>query len=352
VEVFMRAFVTGSTGLLGNNLVRALLAEGHTVRALVRSRARAHLLDGLNVELVEGDMGDVPAFSAALEGVNVLFHTAAYFREYYGPPADHWTQLKAINVEGTRTLLEAAHARGVKRVVDTSTDGIIGHKPDGSPGDEDTPPSPLAQSNLYFRSKLIAEEQGRAFSERTGLAVSFVLPGWMFGPGDAGPTSAGQLVGEFLDRKLPGIPPGGTAVVDARDVATAMLAIARSGTPGRRYIVGGSFVTMDELMRTLARISGVPAPRLRVPYPLALATAWGAQSWARLTGGSTVLSVAGVRMMKFGLNVSSARAQRELGVRFRPLEETLRDCVAWTRAQASKKSGPRPMPVTAPSPSR
>jgi len=92
----MRAFVTGGTGLLGNNLVRALLAEGHSVRALVRSRTKAHLLDGLDVELVEGDMGAVPEFSAALDGVDVLFHTAAYFREYYGPPADHWTRLKTL----------------------------------------------------------------------------------------------------------------------------------------------------------------------------------------------------------------------------------------------------------------
>jgi dihydroflavonol-4-reductase len=348
----MRAFVTGGTGLLGNNLVRALLGEGHSVRALVRSRSKAHLLDGLDVELVEGDMGAVPEFSAALDGVDVLFHTAAYFREYYGPPADHWTRLKAINVDGTLALLEAARARGVKRVVDTSSDGIIGHKPDGSPGDEDTPPSPIAQTNLYFRSKVLAEEQGRAFSTRTGLPISFVLPGWMFGPGDAGPTSAGQLIGEFLERKLPGIPPGGTSVVDARDVAAAMLSIARSGAPGRRYIVGGPFVTLGELLETLGRVSGVPAPRFHIPYPVALTAAWTAQTWARLTGGSTVLSVVGVRMMKFGLNVSSARAQRELGVRFRPLEETLRDCVAWTRAQASKKSGPRPMTVTAPSPSR
>jgi dihydroflavonol-4-reductase len=347
----VRALVTGSTGLLGNNLVRALLAEGHSVRALVRSRSKARLLDGLEVEPVEGDMRDVPGFSAALEGVDVLFHTAAYFREYYGPSADHWTQLKAINVDGTRALLEAAHARGVKRVVDTSSDGIIGHKPDGSPGDEDTPPGPIAQTNLYFRSKVMAEEQSRAFSEKTGLPVSFVLPGWMFGPGDAGPTSAGQLVNEFLERKLPGIPPGGSAVVDARDVAAAMVAISRSGAPGRRYIIGGVFVTMAELLETLARVSGVPAPRLRIPYPMALAAAWTAQTWARLTRGSTVLSVAGVRMLKYGLNVSSERARRELGIRFRPLEETLRDCVAWTRSQASERR-PSGAAATVPFPSR
>ena len=346
----MRALVTGSTGFLGNNLVRALLSEGHAVRALVRSREKARVLDVPNVELVEGDMEDVPGFAPALDGVDVLFHTAAYFREYYGP-GDHWARLKAINVDGTMALLEAARARGVKRVVDTSSGGIIGLKPDGSPGDEDTPPAPLSRSNLYFRSKLLAEEQGRAFSERSGLPVSFVLPGWMWGPGDAAPTAAGQLVADFLARRLPGIPPGGTTLVDVRDVAAGMLAIARSGVAGRRYLVGGRFATLAEVFGFLARISGVPAPRLRIPYPMAITVAWTAEKWAQLTGNSTAMSLEGVRMMKYGLNVTSARAEMELGVRFRPLEETLRDSVAWFRARHDASRMPASTPVAAPRPS-
>jgi dihydroflavonol-4-reductase len=283
--------------------------------------------------------------------VEVLFHTAAYFREYYGT-GDHWAKLKAINVDGTMALLEAARARGVKRVVDTSTNGIIGFKPDGSPGDEDTRPGTLARGNLYFRRKLLAEEQSRAFSERTGLPVSFVLPGWMWGPGDAAPTSAGQLVADFLARKLPGIPPGGSVVVDVRDVAAAMLTMARSGLAGRRYLVGGRFATLGEIFAILARVSEVPAPRLRIPYPMALSVAWMAEKWAQLTGTSTAISVAGVRMLKYEPNVTSARAERELGVRFRPLDETIRDSVAWFRAHQGTARAPAGAPVTAPRPSR
>lgn len=346
----MRAFVTGSTGLLGNNLVRELLARGHEVRALVRSRAKAtRVLEGLAVELVEGDLTDVGGFAPALAGMEVVFHTAAYFREYYAP-GDHWATLEAVNVRGTQALLEAAHTHRVRRVVDTSSSGIIGLRPDGSPGDEDTPPAPIARSNLYFRSKVLAEQAARAFSTRTGLEVSSVLPGWMFGPWDAGPTGAGQLVAEFLSGELPAIPPGGTSVVDARDVAATMVSLGQTPAPRPRYIVGGRFTTLAELVFTLARVSGRPAPRLCVPYPVALGVAWTAQTWARLTRSSTVMSVEGVRTLGAGLAVTSALAERELGARFRPLEETLRDCAVWTRAQHAARA-PVPPATGRPAPS-
>src|ERR1700682_777412 len=152
----MKTFVTGATGLLGSNLVRALRAEGHSVRALVRSKEKAQrqLVD-TGSELVMGDMENVPGFVGALDGVEVVFHTAAYFREYYGA-GDHWPKLEAINVRGTLALAEAARARGVKRLIDTSSSGTSGLKPDGSPGDEETPSAPLAKGNLYFKSKVLA----------------------------------------------------------------------------------------------------------------------------------------------------------------------------------------------------
>lgn len=329
----MRAFVTGATGLLGNNLVRELLAGGHHVRALVRSRAKGtRLLEGLEAELVEGDMLDVPAFAPVLDGVEVVFHTAAYFREYYrGPISDHWRMLEAVNVHGTAALLEAAHRAGVRRVVDTSSSGIIGRKPDGSPGDEDTPPAPITGDNLYFRSKLLAEKLARQLSARTGLEVTSVLPGWMFGPGDAAPTAAGQLLADFLAGRLPAIPPGGTCLVDARDVAAAMVTLAHVPSPRPRYIVGGRFVEIPRLLEVLSRVSGRPAPRLHVPYLVALGVAWTAETWARLARSGTLITVRGVRLLAANLAVTSALAERELGVRFRPLEETLADCLGWMR---------------------
>lgn len=337
----MKAFVTGATGLFGNNLVRALKAEGHAVRALVRSTPKAqHLLGNVDVELVEGDMTDVPGFAHALDGVDVVFHTAAYFREYYGA-GDHWPHLEAINVRGTLALAEAAHVRGVARLVHTSSSGTIGFRPDGSPGDEGTPPAPIARDNLYFKSKVLTAERLRELSTRTGLDVVQVLPGWMFGPGDAAPTSSGRIVLDFLAGTLPGIPPGGMNAADVRDVAHATIRVAERGRSGDKYLLAGPFVTLDEVIHLLADVTGLPAPRLHIPFPMALAYATVAQTWARVTGGRTLVTIAGVRMMNAELKVSSAKADRELGWRPRPLRETLRDEVAWFRSQGMTKEPSR-----------
>jgi dihydroflavonol-4-reductase len=329
----MKALVTGATGLLGSNLVRALRAEGHSVRALVRSKekARRQLADS-GAELVVGDMEDVPGFAGALAGVDVAFHTAAYFREYYGP-GDHRPKLEAINVRGTLALAEAARAHGVKRLIETSSSGTIGLKPDGSPGDEATPPAPLAKRNLYFNSKVLAAAKLHELAVRTGLEVVHILPGWIFGPGDAAPTASGQLVLDFLAGKLPAIPPGGTSAVDARDVAVGMIRAAERGRPGEKYILGGDFVTLADVIRTLEQVAGRPGPRARIPYPVAFVYAALSQTWAKLTGGETLVTLEGVRMMQARLAVTSAKAERELGWKHRPLRETLADEVAWYRSR-------------------
>jgi dihydroflavonol-4-reductase len=331
--IIMKMFVTGAMGLLGSNLVRALRAEGHSVRALVRSKDKAQRqLGDTGAELVVGDMENVPGFVGALEGVDVLFHTAAYFREYYGA-GNHWPKLEAINVRGTLALAEAARARGVRRMIDTSSSGAIGLKPDGSPGDEKTPPSPLTKGNLYFKSKVVVAGQLQAFAARTGLDVVQILPSWMFGPGDAAPTGSGQLVLDFLAGKLPGIPPGGTTIVDARDVAVGMIRAAERGRAGEKYILGGEFHTLAEVVRALEQVSGRSGPRSQIPYPVALIFGAISQTWAKLTRGQTLVSLAGVRMLHAQLAVTSAKAEQELGWKHRPLKETLADEVAWFRAR-------------------
>jgi dihydroflavonol-4-reductase len=328
----MKAFVTGATGLLGNNLVRALRAYGHEVRALVRSDTKAQqLLGDTGAELVLGDMEDVPGFAETLAGCDVVFHTAAYFREYYAS-GDHWPKLERINVQGTLALAEAADARGVRRLVHTSSSATIGLRADRSAGDEDTPPAPIAAENLYFRSKVIADQKLRELSARLGLDVVQVLPGWMFGPWDAAPTASGRLVLDFLAGALPPIPPGGMNAVDARDVAAGMIRAAVHGRTGHRYILGGPFVTLADVAETLAHLTGLPAPRFRVPYRVAWAYATFAEAWARITGGQTLVTVAAVRAMHAQLRVSSHKALRELRWRYRPLSHTLRDEVAWYRA--------------------
>jgi len=185
--------VTGSTGLLGQNLVRALLAEGFEVVALARSAAKAsRLLGDTRAEVVVGDMADVAGFAPHLAGCRAVFHTAAYFREYFQPNPDG-ALLERINVGATLELLAAADRAGVEAFVHTSSSSAIGLRPDGSPGDEETPPHPLAEHNLYMRSKVIGHERLRAYAPERGIRVIEILPGWMRVPATpARPTRGGS----------------------------------------------------------------------------------------------------------------------------------------------------------------
>jgi dihydroflavonol-4-reductase len=335
----MQAFVTGGTGLLGTNLIRHLVSQGHEVRALVRStdKARRQFADLWEpwrgrLTFVEGDLAEVGSFTPALAGSDVVFHTAAYFREYY-QPGDHWAMLEALNVHATQRLLEAAEQHGVRRVVHVSTSGVIGMGSDGAPGDESTPPTPQQMRNLYFRSKYLADWMIDTFERASRLEVVTVHPGWMFGPGDAAPTSAGTLVLQFLRREVAGVPDGGINVVDARDVAAGVLAAAERAPAGAHYIIGGPFVTAAEIFATLERVSGIRAPRRRMPPRLLKAIAWVGETVARLRRRPAALSLEGVRMLHLKARVSSARAERELGATFRPLDETLRDAIRWFTTQ-------------------
>lgn len=337
----MRALVTGSTGLLGNNLVRTLLNAGWEVLALARSKEKAaSQLGDTAARVVVGDMQDVASFSGALDGADVLFHTAAYFREYYAP-GDHAAIVDRINVDATMELARAAHARGVKKMVDTSSSGLIGVKPDGSPGDEETPMWPAARKNLYFDSKRKVEPLLREFAREKGFFIASALPAWMWGPHDAAPTPSGQLVLDAFAGKLPpAIPPGGCTVADARDVAAGMVRIAEAGRSGERYILGGEFAELGEIMSSLGRLTGTRPPKLRIRYVGALAFAATAETWSRITGKPSVVSLAAIRLMNARLAVTSAKAQRELGATFRPFAVTLADTVAWTKASLESKSTP------------
>ncbi|MEM7138369.1 MAG: NAD-dependent epimerase/dehydratase family protein [Myxococcota bacterium] len=324
----MKAFVTGSTGLLGNNLVRELLAGGHEVVGLTRSAEKFdRMLGDTAAAPVVGDIQEVDVFADQIRGCDVVFHTAAYFREYYGK-GDHVAELEKINVDATLTLMDAADARGVPVFVHTSSSGTIGSGPNGEPGDEDCPAPEKQLRNLYFRSKVEGDAKIRAYQAQQGMRVVQILPGWMWGPGDAGPTGAGQIVLDFMDGKFPAVPEGGSSVVDARDVAAAMIK-AVDQPHGERFIVGGVYHSLRELIDLLAEATGRPSPKGNLPSWLAIGYAHAAEAWASLTGGRAAANLEGVRTMAGKHRVNSAKAEAALGATFRPIDETVRDVVGW-----------------------
>ena len=337
----MKALVTGSTGMLGHNLVRELLEQGWEVRALVRSKHKASKLFGnLALEVVEGDMENVAGFTHALEGVDTVFHTAAYFREYYSA-GDHWPTLKRINVDATLELITAAEQRGIKTFIHTSSSGSLAVPADHSVCDE---ASRLATdtSNLYFRSKVegdLAIAQWLSAAPRAMKLVS-ILPGWMFAPRDAAPTSAGKLVLDFMGKKIPGIIGAVSNLVDARDVANAMIKAAEHGKHAEKYLVAGRMTSFAELFKALERVSGVKAPTRTLPNWLILNLARADTFVSKIRKTTPTLPYDGIKTLLAHDTLSSAKAERELGAHFRPLEHTLRDTVEWYRQNGFFKREP------------
>ncbi|GAA1225519.1 SDR family oxidoreductase [Kitasatospora nipponensis] len=335
----MKAFVTGGTGLLGGNLIRSLREQGYEVTALVRDRlVGERVLGDTGARLVEGDLLDVGRFAAALEGCDVLFHTAAYFRETF-QPGEHDDRLQAVNVDGTVALLEAADRAGVGKAIHVSSAGVVGHRPGGGPADESVPADRGVLRNPYLRSKVRSEQAVADFLRTHRLPVVVILPSWLFGPHDTAPSSSGRLVRNFLAGAIPAVLPGGGKVADARDVAQAMIAAVEHGRSGERYIVGGPYASTRQIFSTLEAVSGVPAPTRRPAYPVALTVAWVAQGLARLRRVPALVNVKAVRTLHHDNPTSSDKAVRELGLVLRPLEETLRDTVDWCRAVEAVAAG-------------
>lgn len=347
-----RAVVTGATGLLGSNIVRQLLADGTEVVAVVRDseRARRLLPVGDGLRLVTGDVTRIDTVRPALAGADAIFHTAAYFREYYQPGYDP-DLLHRTNVTAVTDLLGAAVTAEVPVVVHTGSVGALGL---GRPADERTPLKDASTGNGYFASKVRAEEAVREFAGRTGLRVPVVLPGWMWGPGDAGPTSSGALFLQVARGQLPAVPDAGNYLVDARDVAEACVRVAtRSGpvgspvggplgSPGggplggaggdgaERYVVAGVRRGLPSVCAEVAAALGVRPPRA-VPIRVALAVVTAGEAVARLRRRPPHRTRRSVRVLIEAdrRRVSSALAERELGVRFRPLADTIRAEAEW-----------------------
>ena len=320
--------VTGATGFIGANVVRALLDDGQRVRALVRRSSDRRAIEGLALDVCEGDLLDAASLRRAVTGARHVYHIAADYRLWARDPRD----LYRANVDGTRAVFEACADAGVERVVYTSTVGALGIPEDGSPGTETTPVTLADMVGPYKRSKFLAEQAALEWASR-GLPVVVVNPSAPVGPWDVKPTPTGQLIVDFLRGKMFATLDTGLNLVHVRDVARGHLLAAERGRVGEKYILGNQNLSLTEIFGMLARLTGYPAPRIRVPWALAWCGALGMEAVARLTGGVPQVPLTAVRMARKRMHFSAAKAVRELGLPQTPVEEALRDAVDWFAAR-------------------
>src|SRR6266566_2030182 len=281
----MNCFVTGASGFIGANLVHELVTRGHRVKALLRPSADLRGLTGADFERIEGDVSDRERLEQSMRGCDWCFHVAASYHLWLRD----YRPMYAANVEGTRNVLEAAVGAGCQRIIYTSTVGCIG-LPRVANGhivatDETSPVSEAQMSNHYKRSKWQAEQVALELA-RKGLPIVIVNPTAPVGPRDVKPTPTGKVIVDFLNRAMPAYLDTGLNWVHVRDVAIGHILAAEKGRIGERYILGNAAGnwTMKEAFAVLEEITGIRAPRIRIPYLVALAAAHVNETLSAVTG--------------------------------------------------------------------
>ena len=324
------ALVTGATGFVGAAVARALRARGAAVRAMVRGNSDRSNLRDLDVEIVHGDLVTGSGLAEATYGCGSVFHVAADYRLWVPDPE----AMYAANVDGTGKLLRAAMQSGVDRIVYTSSVSVVGIPADGSPGNEETPVELEDMIGPYKRSKFLAEQLVRKLAADEGCPVVIVNPSTPIGPGDVKPTPTGRVIDDAVHGRMPAYVDTGLNIVHVDDVATGHLLACERGEVGRRYILGGENLTLQELLANVADLVGRKPPKVRLPHGVAMAAACFAEAWARITGAVPQVTRDGVRMSRYKMFFSSERAIAELGYAPRPAEDAIRDAVAWFRSRS------------------
>ena len=328
----MKVFVTGATGFIGASLVRELLKDGAEVRALARPRSDRRNLHGLDLEICEGDLRDRDSLEKGLRGCEILFHAAADYRLWTRNPAEMYE----INVGGTRNILEAALSRGISRVVYTSSVGTLGNPGTGEPGNETTPVGFSEMVGDYKKSKFLAEREAENFIGR-GLPIVIVNPSTPIGALDIKPTPTGKIIVDFLNRRMPAYLDTGLNIIDVEDCARGHILAANKGRIGEKYILGNENLTLRRIFAMLEEITGLPAPKVRLPYTPILLAAYVNEAISRCTGKEPLIPLAGVRMARKFMYFDPSRAVRELGLMQRPVIESLGKAASWFRANGYVK---------------
>jgi dihydroflavonol-4-reductase len=322
----MITLVTGAAGFLGSHVARQLVARGESVRVLMRASSTNRAIADLPLEYVTGDLRDAASLDRAMKGVKRVFHVAADYRLW----AKRSQEIYDSNVGGTKNLLDAARRAGVQQLIYTSTVATIAV-------DRPQLPNEFTDARLeemvghYKRSKWMAEQEALSAS-KAGLPVMVAMPTTPVGPWDWKPTPTGKIILDFLNGKMPGYVETGLNFVGVEECAAGHLLVAEHGKIGERYLLGGENLSLKQLLDTLAEITGLPAPKLKIPHGLALSAAYMDTAFSRLIGREPQIPVEGVKIAQHVMFVDCSRAQRELGFQAGPVKAALERAVRWYEA--------------------
>ena len=322
----MTTLVTGAAGFLGSHVARQLVARGDSVRVLMRPSSTNRAIADLSLEYVTGDLRDPVSLDRAMKDVKRVFHVAADYRLWARRKQDIYDS----NVGGTKNLLDAANRAGVEQLIYTSTVATIAV-------DRPQLPNEFTEARLeemvghYKRSKWLAEKEALS-AAKSGIPVIVAMPTTPVGPWDWKPTPTGKIILDFLNGKMPGYVETGLNFVGVEDCAAGHLLIAEKGKVGERYLLGGENLTLKQMLDALSKITGLPAPKLKIPHGLALGVAYASTVFSRLLGREPSIPVEGVKIARHMMFVDCSRAQRELGFKVGPVAAALERAVRWYEA--------------------
>ena len=323
-----RVLVTGASGFVGSAVARIARERGFDVRVVIRKTSSRQNLEGLDAEVVIGDMRDEASMRAAMKGVRYLLHVAADYRIWARDPGE----IERANLEGTEATMRAALAEGVERIVYTSSVATLKVSPAGEIVDETKPAQAHQTIGAYKRSKVLAERAVERMVANDGLPAVIVNPSTPIGPRDVKPTPTGRIIVEAATGKIPAFVDTGLNLVHVDDVANGHFLALERGVIGERYILGGENLSLQQMLADIAGLAGRKPPTIKLPrgplYPLA----FGAELYAKFSGKEPFVTVDGLRMSKNKMYFTSAKAERELGYRARPYGEGLSHALDWFRA--------------------
>ncbi|MFT5426255.1 MAG: dihydroflavonol-4-reductase [Gammaproteobacteria bacterium] len=321
----MKTLITGANGFIGSAVMRQLLEKGHDVRVVVRPGSDRRNLEGIPVEVVEGNLQDKLSLKQAVNGCNAVFHIAADYRLWI-PDPDNMYQ---TNVAGTRDLMLASAEAGVEKIVYTSSVAVLGLNKDGSPADEETPMVADDIIGHYKRSKYLAEKVVSKLINENGLPAVIVNPSTPLGPRDIKPTPTGKIIVDTLNDRMPAYVDTGLNIAHVDDVAHGHLLAFEKGKIGERYILGGENLSLQTILGIICELTGKKPPSIKLPHNLILPIAWCMERWANISKKEPRATVDEVRMSKNLMYFSSDKAVKELGYQIRPAKEAIKDAIEW-----------------------